>query len=247
MPLSELFNPLSGSSKRLRAHLRERVGVFYVENIYKHMIRLAPRSLDDYSTHLPVLCALATLIRPTRIVEYGSGLISTATFLNRTIFTELNSLLSFENNSEWHEKVANQIGHDRRLQLRVVDGPMMGVVSDHDIFGADLVFVDDQDSFQPSVPRRSDTIAAIAAIRPSRIPIVIHDIEVWHLHRSAGRFDHMFRFDGLHPQTGVAWNDRWGGAAQLPALNRLIRRFCKKVSSRDLAEWALILEQRERK
>lgn len=241
MPLSKLFDPLFESKKRVRAPLRERAEFFWVRHFYNRVIRLAPRSLDPYSTHLPILCGLSAIVQPSRVVEYGSGLVSTPTFLNRTIFPVLTSLLSFENNREWFQRVAGQIGHDPRLEYRPVDGPMKAAVSKDDLTGAELVFVDDFDSLLPPHPRRSDTIAAIAALRPVGIPVVIHDIELRHLRRSARLFDHLFRFDALNPQTAVVWNDRWDQANQLPAISRLIRRYCGAVPCDAIEKWAHIL------
>lgn len=236
MILWKLLNPLPWPSERVKALIRERVGPFYYQRVYKRMIRLAPRSQDPYSTHLPILCALAAIVQPTRIVEYGSGLISTTTFLNRTIFPKVISLLSFENNREWYDNVASQIGHDTRLQFRLVDSSMKDAVSKNELTGAELVFVDDEDSSG----RRADTIAAISLLRLSGIPIVIHDIELPRLRRRAGGFDHVFRFDGLHPQTGVAWNGSWDLAHRLPAINRLIRMYSTTVPQRCVEQWSAV-------
>lgn len=241
MPLSKLFDPSYLSRERVRGFLRERV----VRKSYNLSIGLVPRSPDPYSTHLPILCAVAAFVQPTRVVEYGSGMISTITFLNRAVFPKLTALVSLENNREWYETMGTHSGVDPRLRLRFVDGPMRDAVSKDDLNGAEVVFVDDDDSTPPHLPRRSDTIVAIAALRPSGIPIVIHDIECWHLRHSAARFDHFFRFDALHPQTGVVWNDRWEGEDRLPAINRLVRQFCKTVSSRDLQQWVHIFSTQD--
>lgn len=238
MPLSKLFDPLPWSRKRVTAPLRERAEFFCVRHFYNRMIRLAPRSLDPYSTHLPILCSMAAIIQPTRVVEYGSGLISTTTFLNRTIFPRLTSLLSFENDREWYERVAGHIGDDPRLQLRLVEGTMKDAVARFDLDAADLVFVDDYDSVP--LPGRADTIAALAALRPTRIPVVIHDLELWRFRRSAGRFEHVFRFDALNPQTGVVWNGSWDLADCLPAINRFIKKHSGIEPMSDVEQWTMV-------
>lgn len=237
---SKLFDPRFRSRKEISALVRRRAEIFFVQQVYNRIIRLSPRSEDAYSTHLPVLCAIAGIIQPTRIIEFGSGLISTTTFLDRNIFPKLTSLLSFENSRDWYGTVASQIGDDARLQYRFVDGSMGDAVSSDDVSTADLIFIDDEDSLPPPLLRRADTIAAVAARRPAGIPIVIHDIELRHLHRSAMSFDHVFRFDALHPQTGVAWNGRWELADRLPTINRVIRKYSATMPHRCVEQWSTV-------
>jgi hypothetical protein len=226
------------TSKR-RAHvgapLRERAKFFLRRHVYHRAIRLKKRSDDAYSTHLPILCALGANSQSKRVIEYGSGLISTPTFLNRSAFPRLESLLSFENDSSWYAAVVESIGYDARLELRLAEGPMKDAVAASDLVGSRLVFVDDSGEIG-----RAETIIAIAASRPIGIPIVIHDIEQWRLFQAAKRFDHMFRFDALSPQTGVAWNGHWDLAELLPRMNRRIQRHSEKISARSVEEWASI-------
>jgi hypothetical protein len=215
------------------APLRERAKFFLRRQVYYRAIRLKKRSEDAYSTHLPILCALGANIR--RVVEYGSGLISTPGFLNRLAFPRLESLLSFENDSSWYASVVERIGCDARLELRLAEGAMKNAVAPCDLAGCSLVFVDDSNDIG-----RAETIIAIAACRPLGIPIAIHDIEQWRLFQAAKRFDHMFRFDALSPQTGVVWNGHWDLAKLLPQMNRRIQRHSEKISARNAEEWALI-------
>jgi hypothetical protein len=217
------------------APLRERARFFLRRHVYYRAIRLKKRSEDAYSTHLPILCALGANILPKRVVEYGSGLISTPAFLNLSVFPRLESLLSFENDSSWYAAVVESIGYDARLELRLAEGPMKNAVAPSDLAGCGLVFVDDSDEIG-----RAETITAIAACRPVGVPIVIHDIEQWHLFQAAMRFDHMFRFDALSPQTGVVWNGHWDLAELLPRMNRRIQRHSEKISTRNTEEWAAI-------
>ena len=215
------------------ARLRERAKFFLRRHVYYRAIRLKKRSDDAYSTHLPILCALGANILPKRVVEYGSGLISTPGFLNRSAFPRLESLLSFENDSSWYASVLESIGHDGRLELRLAEGAMKNAVAPCDLVGCSLVFVDDSNDIG-----RTETIAAIAACRPLGLPIVIHDVEQWSLYQAARRFDHMFRFDALSPQTGVVWNGHWDLAGLLARMNRRIQRHSEKISARNAEEWA---------
>ena len=218
------------------APLRERAKFFFRRNVYNRMIGLRPRSDEPYCTHLPILCALVTTIEVRRVVEYGSGLISTPAFLDRSVFPRLESLLSFESDPSWYASVAESLGNDTRLQLRLTEGPIKAAVRNRDIAGADLIFVDDSDE----LGRRADTVTAIAACKPLAVPVVIHDIEQWHLFRAARRFEHMFRFDVLHPQTGVVWNGNWSQAELLPQINRLMKQHSGNVLGGDAKQWTLI-------
>jgi hypothetical protein len=219
----------------VRAPLRERAKFFLRRHVYYRAIRLKERSDDAYSTHLPILCAMGANILPKRVVEYGSGLISTSAFLNRSVFPGLESLLSFENDSSWYAAVVGSVGYDGRLELRLAEGAMKSTVAPCDLAGCGLVFVDDSNDIG-----RAETITAIAACRPRGIPIVIHDIEQWRLFQAARRFDHRFRFDALSPQTGVVWNGHWDLAELLPRMNQRIQRHSEKISARNAEEWASI-------
>jgi hypothetical protein len=203
-----------------------------IRRVYNRIIRLAPRSQHPYSTHLPVLAAMGIIVQPVQVLEYGSGLISTPAFLNRAIFPSLKHIASFENNREWHENVTGRIGGDARAQLWLTEGPMKDAVARDDLASADLVFVDDSDALG-----RAQTIAAIADSRPLGIPIVIHDMELLQIRRSAALFDHVFCFNAFHPQTGVAWNGHWRPARALPLLNRLIRQGSLTVPCDDVEGW----------
>jgi hypothetical protein len=181
---------------------------------------------------------MGIIAQPVRVLEYGSGLISTPAFLNRAAFPKLKHLASFENSREWHENVTSSIRDDARAQLRLTEGPMKDAVARDELAAADLVFVDDSDELG-----RAQTIMAIADSRPFGIPVVIHDLELRHIRRSADLFDHVFRFDAFHPQTGVAWNGRWRPASVLPLVNRLIRQCSLTVPSNDLERWAHIFSE----
>src|ERR1700691_3025426 len=98
MSLRRRYDPViyrEGRGRRLMRALRERAECFYVQRVYNRIIRLAPRSQQPYSTHVPVLAAMGIIAQPVRVLEYGSGLISTPAFLNRAAFPKLKHLASF--------------------------------------------------------------------------------------------------------------------------------------------------------
>jgi hypothetical protein len=205
-----------------------------VKQLYQFSIRLAPRSSNPYASHLPILCAVGAIVEPERIVEFGSGLVSTRGFQNHVAFPKLVSLLSFENDPKWHQSVAEQVGNDNRIALRLTDGPIEEVVARLDFASTDLIFVDDSQTHEG----RASTITKLAARRLQGLPIVIHDLDLWKIRRSAHRFDHVFCMDALNPQTGVVWNGNWAGEKALASINRLVKDHSQSIPANDPAQWA---------
>src|SRR5579859_3848467 len=77
-----------------------------------------PRSAKPYTTHLPALLALRFLRPIRRVLELGAGEHSTLAFLDRECFPELETLLSFEQDPQWAERVKTLAGSDARLSLQ---------------------------------------------------------------------------------------------------------------------------------
>ena len=80
-----------------------------------------PRSLNDYATHIPILIGLARLREVRSVLEFGCGHFSTLTFLNRSAFPHLESLLSIENDDSWAATIEQAAKHDPRWTLQVVE------------------------------------------------------------------------------------------------------------------------------
>src|SRR5439155_25567212 len=51
--------------------------------------RRPSRSRMDYATHLPILVGLSQSLKVKRVLELGSGMYSTLTFLDSNLFPEL--------------------------------------------------------------------------------------------------------------------------------------------------------------
>lgn len=216
-----------------------------IRNLAKYFfhrsIHLAPRSPIPYATHLPILCAMGAIVEPARIVEFGSGLVSTCAFQNQVAFPRMVSMLSFENDPEWFKTVVEHVGNDHRVVLNLTDGPIESVVPQLDFTSTDLIFVDDSQTHEG----RASTIAELAARRLPGLPIVIHDMDLWKIRRSARRFDHMFCMDALNPQTGVVWNGNWTGEKVLDSINRMVKEHCQSIPANDPAQWAALFRARE--
>jgi predicted O-methyltransferase YrrM len=129
-----------------------------------------PRARNDYSTHLPILIALAHLRKIKTVLEFGCGHYSTLTFLNRSAFPDLERLHSIENDASWAE-IIRGVTHDQRWRLQVVDGEIAESVSLLDLEAFDLILIDDS----KTSAQRKATIRAVASRWPQRAWITIHD------------------------------------------------------------------------
>lgn len=115
---------------------------------------------DRYASHLPVLKALCSDLKPRRVLEFGAGLHSTPYFLS---LEGLERLVSVEADPHWLARVAD-VCADERLTL-LSDNPP-------DPKDFDLVFIDDG----KNAAEREETIRWVLG-RPHP-PVVIHDAEV---------------------------------------------------------------------
>jgi hypothetical protein len=183
----------------------------------RYVLRMPPRSADDYATHLPILIAMPDLAVIEEVVEFGAGVYSTPLFLDRSIYPHLASLRSFETDSAWVRRVEVAAAGDPRLTLTLVQGTMAEAAADTRIDGASLILLDDS----VTEADRCRTIETIAGRTPSAV-VVIHDFEVPSYRRAAQGFRYSFRFAGVNPNVGVVWNDP--GRMDLAALRGLDRQ-----------------------
>ena len=169
----------------------------------KHLLRLPPRAANPYLTHIPILLAAARW-RPLRaVLEFGCGEISTPAFLDRRYFPQLRRLESYENNATWAERVRHQVGTEPRLNLHLLDGAVASFVDAMELEQFDLILIDDS----VNSDERSATIRSVAAKRPVRPIVAVHDFEVPPYRAASRPFRHRFRFTALNPNTGLLWND----------------------------------------
>jgi hypothetical protein len=92
-----------------------------------------------YATHVPVLIEMARNFRIETVVEIGSGPVSTRLFLDKSIFKDLKSLLSFEHYKSWHKEVRKLVGKDNRFNYILTDKSLDYY---NIIEGGDMLFLD---------------------------------------------------------------------------------------------------------
>jgi predicted O-methyltransferase YrrM len=212
-----------------------------------HAIRHAARTMVDrrrgrqpvsaapFATHGPVLVGLARLREVRRVLELGSGLVSTPMFLDRAAFPVVDELVSYEDDPAWAARVAEHAGADERLRLHVVASVPDAVPDDLD--GFDLVLVDDSLTYAD----RARTVRAVAARRPAGAVVAIHDYEHRQYAAAARGFDAVHRVRSFTPQVGVAWFGDAIAASQLEDLQRRIDARRGSIDVTDVAGWARAL------
>src|SRR5574338_5524 len=191
----------------------------------------APRALNDYATHIPILVGLARMREIRSVLEFGCGRYSTLTFLNASAFPQLERLQSIENDDAWAQTIQEAANHDGRWTLRVVSGEIFESIADLDLESFDLILVDDS----KTSTERAATIRSIAAKQPQRPWIVIHDFEVDEYRRAASSFRHQHRFRGYNPETGVVANRIFA----LNTVDRVIKSNAHLVAPDAVEQWVL--------
>jgi len=175
----------------------------------------APRAINDYATHIPILIGLARVRQIRSVLEFGCGRYSTLTFLNRTAFPHLERLHSIENDDSWAATIQQIAQEDRRWSLQLVEGEISETVSNLDLESFDLILIDDS----KTSAQRAATIRAVGLKQPERPWIVIHDFEVEEYRRAASGFRHRHRFRAYNPETGVVANQ----AVDWKSLKRIVK------------------------
>jgi len=188
----------------------------------------APRALNDYATHVPILIGLARLREIKSVLEFGCGYYSTLTFLNRAAFPHLERLQSVENDASWAETIHEAAKSDERWTLKLVRREIAEAVPDLEAF--DLVLIDDS----KTSAQRSATIRAVAGKQPQRPWIVIHDFEVEEYRRAAAGFKQRHTFKAFNPETGVLCNNR---VNEWKILDRTIRARSRTLEPDQTGKW----------
>ena len=189
----------------------------------------APRAINDYATHVPVLIGLARMREIRNVLEFGCGYYSTLTFLNRAAFPHLQRLHSVENDSSWSETISEVTKYDQRWSLQLVDGEIADSVSTLDLESFDLILIDDS----KTSTQRAATIRAVAKRRPQRPWIAIHDFEVGEYKEAASGFRQRHKFNAYNPDTGLAVNS----TIDTRTLARLLKANCKTLQPDDVNGW----------
>lgn len=198
----------------------------------------APRSRNDYATHVPVLIGLARTRRIERVLEFGCGHYSTKTFLDRSAFPHLKQLHSVENDAAWGETIRAAVRYDNRCQVKVVSGAMCDAVPKHELESFDLVLVDDSTSAE----HRASTIQTLSRVHPRNPWLVIHDYEIDDYRIAASSFKHRFAFKAYNPHTGVVCNGTTARHA-FKVLDHRLKANTARLAPDDVAGWVRVLHE----
>jgi hypothetical protein len=198
-----------------------------------------PRAQNDYATHLPLLLGLARILKIHRVLEFGSGIHSTLTFLDRSAYPDLQAIVSWETDPDWQARVEDAARHDARLKLCLRPEPLELTGEELRLLNPDLVLVDNS----TTIAGREATIAQLARLAPALPPVVIHDFEVAPYRRAARGFPHRFECSAFCPSTGVVWGDGRLSRTALQWLSRVIREHRQTVDPADVKAWTAILNR----
>jgi len=212
-----------------------RTGFRYCHSLFRP--RLPARASADYSTHIPVLAAIAKIARVRRVLELGCGYYSTPIFLNRSIFPELSLLHSLEDDPVWLEKVARTTNNDMRLKLELVSEQVNEVLPRLLSSRYDLVFVDNA----REISQRANTIRVLSEHLVGEGLVVIHDFEIVEYRLAARHFDHRFEFTAFNPTTGVAWQGRGDFRRALRDIARIIALNATRLAPDAVEDWTTAL------
>jgi hypothetical protein len=199
----------------------------------------APRSANDYATHIPILIALAQQFRIKQVLELGCGNFSTPTFLNQRVFRNLNRLDSFDNDESWIKKVSAHVGDEPRFYPHYIAGSVSSALFETSLEKFDLIFVDDSTSAE----ERSQTIRKLSARKPANALIVIHDYEVIDYRAAAADFEHRHAFKAFTPQTAVVWNGNVASTELVKSLQSKVKRFGRTIEPDDVDGWLKVLSR----
>ena len=182
-------------------HEGRRVGLrAFARGRYDQWISLAKQSDLPYQSHVPVLIALARLLKPRAVAELGMGDYSTSVFLDRNLFPTVERLSSFETDQEWFDKVRKKHGDDSRFEPQLVPSPMWKTAIKLRADAFDLIFVDDLGE----IGRMKTILALRLAKGITRGPvIVVHDVERPRVRAATLVFPNRKYFRDLSPQTGA--------------------------------------------
>lgn len=191
------------------------------------------RPNNAYATHVPILIGLASMCEIKSVLEFGCGYYSTLTFLNRSVFPHLERLQSIENDATWASTIQEAANNDKRWVLNLVDGEIADAVTREaakSLEAYDLILIDDSQT----CTQRAATINAVAACRPERPWIVIHDYEMEEYRTAARGFEQRHTFKPYTPQTGLVGNK---ATSEVKSLRPVLKKHSRKLEPDDLKGW----------
>ena len=199
--------------------------------------KLAERAENPFATHIPVIIGLSQIFTIRNVLELGCGEYSTMTFLNKSVFPDLEKLDSFETDSEWFDKISTMSYKDSRLDLRLVREPLNQSLENVRWNQYDLIFVDDS----TNATARSATIEKVVQNCSPRSLILVHDYEVHEYQIAAKYIPFKFVFTALNPNTGLVRKTKIGDFRRLKDVNNIIKDNVKNISLDDVQRWVALM------
>jgi predicted O-methyltransferase YrrM len=201
---------------------------------------LPSRHRNDYATHVPVLVGIGAAMRIERILEFGSGVYSTLTFLNRVAFPRVSQLDSVESDPEWMSRVLLSAKGDPRLRMRLVPEPMESTLTETRLESYDLILVDSS----TDAARRASLIRELARRHDFGALVAIHDFEI-SLYRAATKsFRNVIEYTAYNPCTGILWHTDAGSTTGiLKRLSKLISRNSRRLQPDDVQAWSRVFRE----
>lgn len=200
--------------------------------------RLSHEVEVPYSSHVPVLMAVARCVRVERVLELGCGHFSTITLLDRRAFPDLACLDSLEDDAAWMQEIEEATRDDSRLNLSFVNGDWEARIANTDFDQYDLVFVDNG----RTITERQQSIRWVAERATNRNIVVVHDYEQTAYRVAVRALRHRVDFSALLPNTGVAWREAKIDRTRLMALKNLIGQKSSEIPPDSIQEWAKVFE-----
>jgi predicted O-methyltransferase YrrM len=191
-----------------------------------------------FASHVPVLIALANIVRPKSVLELGSGLYSTGTFLNRSLFPELEHLDTWEDDPTWIRTIKQTLGGDSRLELHTAQAPIHKSITGVVLSQYDVIFIDDSKQDED----RAQTISTVVANRTSRNVIVIHDFEKPCYRSASAGPAHSAAMTALLPNTGVLWDRPDARLRTILDVDQTIRRY-RREAPEDVVFWRSVFHE----
>jgi len=125
------------------------------------------KNIQRHGTHVPILRAISHNFCIRTVVEFGCGLFSSKTFLNRKYFPYLKNLYSYEVNQKWIDKIRVVVDNDDRWAPILISKNEEDL-NNHKYPEADCVFIDGEDGHRLYILENFYDMANLMIIHDSK-------------------------------------------------------------------------------
>lgn len=168
--------------------------------IDKYILNIPEYSKLPFKTHLPILKELNKKFKFKNILELGSGNYSTKLFLNKKVFSSLESLVTVEDCYMWYKKTKKKF-NSKKLKI-VFSKKISETIKNISIRKYDLIFIDNS----MISDEREKTIKNLCSRKLSNQIIIIHDYEHYPYRFASQKIKYKYRFTCLTPNVGILSN-----------------------------------------